>query len=68
MARVIPLMTCDGCGLTVPWTPYGSCSWPCYDRPRKNPDEEQATPAAAPDAFAFFMGLSPGRPVEGQPE
>jgi hypothetical protein len=68
MALEIPLMTCDGCGQTVPWTPYGSCSWPCYDRPRESEAEEQAMHAAAPDALAFFMQLAPGRRVGDTPE
>jgi hypothetical protein len=57
-------MMCPGCRRVVPWNPFGACSWECFDRPRDTAEEEAAMHAAAPEAFAFFLGLGPGERVD----
>ncbi|MEY9849058.1 hypothetical protein [Streptacidiphilus sp. MAP5-3] len=36
-----------------------------HDQDRDDPAEHQAMQLAAPEAFAFFFGLPPGRRVDG---
>ncbi|MQS17641.1 YdeI/OmpD-associated family protein [Streptomyces kaniharaensis] len=57
-------MICEGCGRPSDWTPYGRCSWECYDQDRSTERDQQAMIDAAPEAFAFFMGLAPGRRID----
>jgi hypothetical protein len=58
-------MVCEGCGEVCAWNPWNRCSWGCYDQDRENPAEHAASIEAAPEAFAFFMGLAPGERVDG---
>lgn len=58
-----PTMTCGFCGEPCPWNPWGRCSWECYDQDRDDPGEHAAMVEAAPEAFAFFLGLGPGKRV-----
>ncbi|MFJ9771255.1 hypothetical protein ACIRVF_08420 [Kitasatospora sp. NPDC101157] len=57
-------MVCEACGQVRPWTPYGRCSWECFDQPRATSEEMQAAIDAAPGALAFVMGLAPGERVD----
>lgn len=58
------MMVCGHCGQVVPWNLYGRCSWECYDQPRADPAEHEAMIEAAPEAFAFFMGIGPGERID----
>ncbi|BFP50051.1 hypothetical protein KCMC57_64190 (plasmid) [Kitasatospora sp. CMC57] len=59
------MVLCECCGQPCPWTPFGACcSWDCFDRDRSSVEEQQAMVEAAPEAFAFFMGLPPGERIE----
>ncbi|MEY9848910.1 hypothetical protein ABH940_006014 [Streptacidiphilus sp. BW17] len=53
----VDVMVCEGCGEVTPWTPYGRCSWECYNLPRATPEEQQAALEAAPRAQAYFQAL-----------
>ncbi|MFE5586168.1 hypothetical protein [Kitasatospora sp. NPDC056531] len=59
MARTAT-MTCDACGRTAPWNPWGACSISCFDRPRPTSEEQRDMVDAAPEALAWFPGISPG--------
>lgn len=59
-------MICGFCGATCPWNPFDRCSWDCYDQPRDDPAEHETMIEAAPEAFAFFLGLGPGERVDGR--
>lgn len=63
--RTPPGMVCDGCGEACPWNPWARCSWGCYDEDRDDPSEHAAMLEAAPEAFAFFLGLAPGERIDG---
>jgi hypothetical protein len=52
-----PLMICDACRQPCPWNPFGTCSWACFDTRGRN---------AAPEAFAYFMGIGPGDRVDDE--
>ncbi|MFF2080629.1 hypothetical protein ACFVXG_38425 [Kitasatospora sp. NPDC058162] len=58
-------MTCGACGRTTAWNPWGACTWTCFDRSRPTEDEQQAMIDSAPEALAYYLGLGPGRPVDG---
>jgi hypothetical protein len=61
-----PVMHCAGCGMVRPWTPFGRCSWECYDLDRDTQEEQVAMIEEAPEAFAFFMGLAPGERADDE--
>ncbi|WP_152627800.1 hypothetical protein [Streptacidiphilus neutrinimicus] len=52
----VNVMVCGGCGAVTEWTPWGRCSWECYEQPRETPDEQLAANEDAPRAFAYFTG------------
>lgn len=64
MTNITPMghagMICDGCKQPCTWNPWGRCSWSCFDVDRETPEEHAAMQEAAPEAFAFFMGIGPG--------
>lgn len=60
-------MRCEACGRTSDWNPWGRCSWPCFALERDTPDQQRAAQDAAPEAFAFYLGLAPGRRTDGGP-
>ncbi len=60
----VPTMVCEGCGQVVAWNPFGACSWDCFDRPRSSEAGRAAMVAAAPEAFAYFLGIAPGTRIE----
>jgi len=52
-------MACSVCGAVVPWNPFTTCSWACFDTETRD---------GAPEALAYFMGLgAPEGPI-GDPE
>ncbi|MFJ9461468.1 hypothetical protein ACIRST_41160 [Kitasatospora sp. NPDC101447] len=63
MARTAT-MTCQACGRTTAWNPWGACSIQCYDRPRPTAEEQQDMIDSAPEALAYYLGIGPGRPVD----
>ncbi|MER5866681.1 hypothetical protein [Kitasatospora sp. NPDC002040] len=61
---LLALVVCENCGRPMLAHEFGArCSWPCYDQPRGDPESDALMIARAPAAFAFFMGLGPGRRV-----
>lgn len=46
---------CAECGTACEWNPTGFCSWDCFDMAPRD---------GAPEAFAYFMGLGPGKRVD----
>ncbi|MFE7528959.1 hypothetical protein ACFU7Y_25065 [Kitasatospora sp. NPDC057542] len=57
-------MICEEWRRPAARTPYGRCSWERHGQDRSPEREQQAVIDAAPQAFALFMGLAPGRRID----